>query len=82
MGLISNFPQNKKLPVLNNPASADMIMEGYEAIDSDRQVVTGTFTLEEEKTEQDSIIEQIKTALANKCWSQPVEFSNGTLKIY
>lgn len=66
MGLISNFPQNKKLPELNNPATADMIMEGYEAIDNNKQKITGSFTLVAEKNEQDELIAQIKEALAGK----------------
>jgi hypothetical protein len=57
-------------------------MEGYEAIDSDRQVVTGSFTLETEKTRQDELIAQIKATLAEKMWmGSPFEASNGTLKI-
>ena len=54
------------LPELSNPGTAPDLMAGKQLIDGDGKVVDGAFTLEEEMTAQDSLIEQIKTALRGK----------------
>lgn len=54
------------LPELSNPGTATDLMAGKQLIDGDGKVVDGAFTLEEEMTEQDSLIAQIKTALLGK----------------
>lgn len=54
------------LPELTNPATASDLMAGKQMINGDGEAVDGTFTLETEMTEQDILIEQIKTALQGK----------------
>ena len=54
------------LPELSNPGTATDLMAGKQLIDGDGKIVGGIFTLEEEMTAQDSLIEQIKVALRGK----------------
>lgn len=54
------------LPELTNPGAAADLMAGKQLIDGDGRVVDGSFTITEEITEQDSLIEQIKSALRGK----------------
>ena len=54
------------LPELTNPATAGDLMAGKQMINGEGEAVDGTFTLETEMTEQDSLIEQIKEALKGK----------------
>lgn len=54
------------LPELTNPATAGDLMAGKQMINGDGEAVDGTFTLETEMTEQDSLIAQIQTALQGK----------------
>lgn len=54
------------LPELSNPGTATDLLAGKQLIDGEGKVVDGAFTLEEEMTEQDSLIAQIKTALHSK----------------
>lgn len=55
-----------ELPALTNEGEADDLMLGKELIDAEGEKVTGTFTLDEELTEQDSLILQIQQALGGK----------------
>ena len=55
-----------KLPELTNPGAAADLMAGKQLIDGEGEVVDGTFTITEEITQQDSLIEQIKAALKGK----------------
>lgn len=54
------------LPELSNPASAEEVFEGYEAIDGEGNVVRGSFTIDMELNEQNAWISQIKKALVGK----------------
>lgn len=54
------------LPELTNPGTAVDLMDGKQMIDGSGNVVDGSFTITEEISEQDSLIEQIKTALRGK----------------
>ena len=54
------------LPELTNQGQASDLMEGKELIDGEGVKVTGTFSLDEELTEQDSLILQIQQALEGK----------------
>lgn len=54
------------LPELANPGNATDLMAGKQLIDGQGKVVDGSFTLVNEITTQDSLIEQIKTALRGK----------------
>ena len=55
-----------ELPELSSPGSPSDLMAGTQLIDGEGNVVDGTFTLDPEMTEQDSLIEQIKIALQGK----------------
>lgn len=55
-----------ELPELENPGAAEDLMDGKQLIDGAGRIVEGTFTLDAEVTEQDSLIEQIQTAIQNK----------------
>lgn len=55
-----------KLPTLDNPAVADDILEGKQSINGSGNVVTGTFTIDNELSLQDSLIAQIQTTLEGK----------------
>jgi hypothetical protein len=54
------------LPELDSPGTATDLMAGKQLIDSEGKVVDGSFTLEEEITNQDSLIARIKSALQGK----------------
>lgn len=54
------------LPDLVSPGESGDLMAGKQLIDGNGNVVDGTFTITEEITEQDSLIEQIKIALQGK----------------
>ena len=55
-----------ELPELSDPGEAADLMAGKQLIDGEGKIVDGTFTIEEEITEQDSLIEQINSALQRK----------------
>lgn len=55
-----------ELPVLDSPGTATDLMMGKQLIDGEGKVIDGAFTLEEEMTAQDALIDQIKTALRGK----------------
>lgn len=54
------------LPELNNPGGTEDLMRGKELIDSEGKVVTGSFSLDSELSDQDALIEQIRIALHGK----------------
>lgn len=65
------FSTGTLLPELTNPAAAEQIVEGYEAIDGEGAVVTGTNPYEKTVTDttvntQAGLIEQIQAALVGK----------------
>lgn len=72
------------LPELTNPGAAADLMADKQLIDGDGRVVDGSFTITEEITEQDSLIDQIKAALRGKAAAsdpviEPLEVTeNGT----
>lgn len=57
--------------------TADTMLQGTTALNSAGEEIEGAFTLESEITEQDILIEQIKTALQNKAVynAQPINFT-------
>lgn len=56
---------NVELPELTNPASQEEVFLDKEFIDEGGNVKTGTFTIENELTEQDSLIAQIQSVVNN-----------------
>lgn len=54
------------LPELAAPGAAADLMAGKQMLDGDGRVVDGSFSIAEEMTEQDSLIDQIKAALKGK----------------
>ena len=64
--VVTATPGGVELPELINPGAAGDLMAGNQMLDGEGKVVDGTFTISEELTEQDSLIEQIKTALRGK----------------
>lgn len=52
-----------ELPELSNPANADEVFSGKQLIDDDGNVVTGTFTIDNELDAQDYLISQIQAAV-------------------
>ena len=54
------------LPTLSSPASEEEVFLNKEFIDQNGAKKTGSFTLESEMSEQDSLISQIQTALEGK----------------
>lgn len=62
-----------ELPDLTNEGSDSDLMTGKQLIDGDGNVVTGTFSIDDELTAQDDLIAQIQTALEGKASaSEPV----------
>ena len=55
-----------ELPTLENPVTEAEVFLGKEYIDGNGQMATGSFTIDDELMEQDSLISQITTALRNK----------------
>lgn len=64
--LVTALAGGVELPELTDPGSAPDLMAGKQLIDENGNVVDGAFTLENEITTQDSLIEQIKIALQGK----------------
>jgi hypothetical protein len=67
------------LPEIQNEGSASDLMENKELIDAKGNKVTGTFTIENELTEQNDLIEQIATLVATK--ATPPSIDANTLYI-
>lgn len=55
-----------ELPTLENPVTEAEVFLGKEYIDGNGQMATGSFTIDNELTEQDDLILQISNALRNK----------------
>lgn len=64
--LVTALPGGVELPELENPGNAADLMAGKQLIDGEGQVVDGSFTLAEEMTEQNALIDRIKSALKGK----------------
>lgn len=64
--LVSATPGGVDLPELTNEGTDSDLMKGKQMISGAGVAVTGSFTLDSELSEQDSLIDQIKTALAGK----------------
>lgn len=58
-----------ELPELDNPADASEVFSGAEYIDESGNKKTGTFTIDNELSQQDSLIAQIQFALEGKATS-------------
>lgn len=79
------IPQNEvaALPELTNPAAAEQIVEGYEAINSEGAVVTGSNPYEKvatdaEATTQAGLIAQIQRVLSTKTAADSCEGGSGS----
>ena len=73
---INNLPDANngvELPELSNEGTSTDLLSGKELIDSEGNVVTGTFTIDSELTTQDNLIAQIQTALENKASGAPAD---------
>lgn len=64
--LVSATPGGVDLPELTNEGTAPDLMKGKQMISGTGAAVTGSFTLDSELSAQDTLISQIKTALAGK----------------
>ena len=64
--LVTALPGGVELPDLENPGNAADLMAGKQLIDGEGKVVDGSFTIATEMTEQNSLIDQIKSALKGK----------------
>lgn len=62
-----------ELPELNELAEPEEVFLGKDYIDSDGQKKTGSFTIDVELMEQDSLISQIRDALNNKAGSGSIK---------
>lgn len=62
---VNALPEDVELPTLTNEGSASDLLSGKQLIDSDGNVVTGTFSIDSELTTQDDLITQIQNAVDN-----------------
>lgn len=70
---INGIQTGVDLPELTNEGTASELFAGKELIDDEGNIVTGTFTIDNELSAQDTLISQIQTALAGKASaSEPV----------
>lgn len=69
---VNALPEEVTLPELTNEGVADDLVSGKQLIDSDGNVVAGTFSLDSELSTQDDLIAQIQTALQDKTSVTPV----------
>lgn len=60
---IEDIQTGVELPELSNPATVSELFEGKQLIDQNGNVKTGTFTIDNEISEQDNLIANIKAAL-------------------
>jgi hypothetical protein len=70
-----------ELPDLSDPGEAADLMAGKQLIDGEGKIVDGTFTIEEEITEQDALIEQINSALQRKTVGSGLPTQEKTVEI-
>lgn len=63
------------LPELTNPGTDSELFLGKELIDSDGNVVTGNFTIDNELSSQSNLLSQIETMLENKSIGSGINFS-------
>ena len=78
---INNLPEANngvELPELTSPASTGEVFSGKEYIDKDGNKKTGTYSIDSELSEQDNLIAQIKTALADKMGMSGIDTSDAT----
>lgn len=88
LAAVNSLPEGEggsgvELPTLTDPGKAEDLMSGKELIDENGSVITGIFTLDDEIAEQDSLIDQIATALRDKAsgGSSDIEISLLTREI-
>lgn len=70
---------NVELPELSNPATAEEVFLNKEFIDEDGNSVTGTFSIDNELSNQDNLISQIQTALQNKAAATGEDVTSETI---
>ena len=61
-----NVQSGTVLPTLSNPANASQVFEGKDFIDQDGNKRAGEFTIDQELSQQEVVIDLIKTALRNR----------------
>jgi hypothetical protein len=69
LNAVNNLPEASngvELPDLTNEGTASDLLEGKELIDNEGNVVTGTFTIDEEMSIQTDLLAQIEVALEGK----------------
>lgn len=73
LNTINNLPEagGVELPELSNPASEEEVFANKQLIDENGEVITGTFTIDNELNTQENLINQIATALENKAVATP-----------
>lgn len=64
--LVTALGSGIELPELTNPGTEEELFSGKELIGENGEKVVGTFTLDNEMSEQESLIAQIQTALVGK----------------
>ena len=71
--VVNNLPDagGVELPELTNEGTASDLLLNKELIDQEGNVVTGTFTIDNELTTQNDLISQIQTALESKASAEP-----------
>lgn len=72
---VNNLPDASsgvELPELSNPGTASDLLSGKELIDGEGEVVTGTFSIDNELNIQKGLVTQIQTALEGKASATPI----------
>ena len=61
-----SIPSGVELPTLSNEGTANDLFLGKQLIDSDGEIVNGTFTIDNELDTQTTLLSQIQTAIEKK----------------
>jgi hypothetical protein len=78
--LIDRIPQGAELPELDNPGTAADLMHGKELIGGSGDIVTGSFSLDNEVRAQEILIQRIRESLQGKVGGGGITPS-GTIEI-
>lgn len=75
---IDGIETGVELPTLINEGSSSELFNGKELIDQDGNIVTGTFTIDNELTTQEDLISQISTLVQQKANPPSTDTSDAT----